>query len=475
MKVKTIAAVATAALFLAACDDNTEGIGFSLTSPADQISISTDTFEVTTQSIITDSVYSRNTIGYLGNIRDPETGAYITCDFMSQFHTLEDFEFPEIDKVRSLDSEGKVIADSCDLRLYFDTFYGDTLASMKVGVFEMSRPMLEDRIYYTNFDPMEEGYVRNDGLRVDKSYTLTDLNSTLATRSMVNYVRNIHVVLTDKYTDAEGNVYNNFGTYIMRKYYENPKDFKNSIYLTRNVLPGLYMKSLSGLGAMVSIYATQLNIYFSYEYKDSVYNGSANFSGTEEVLQTSYIQNDKSAIRQLAEDKSCTYLKTPAGIFTEMTIPVEQVLYKHENDSITTAKVSLQRINNDVRSKYSLETPSAILMIPKDRMYSFFENKEVPDYKTSFLATYDKTTNSYTFNNIAGMIHFLNNRKNNGDPDWNKVVLIPVTVSYSTSTASSGIYRVVNDMSMSSTKLVGGPENKNGKIKLSVIYTKFKE
>lgn len=113
-------------------------------------------------------------------------------------------------------------------------------------------------------------------------------------------------------------------------------------------------------------------------------------------------------------------------------------------------------------------------------LYTFFENGDNVDYKKSFIATYSSSTNQYTFNNISGMITYMADIKKKGlaensswlneHPDWNKVVVIPVSV---TTNSSSQIVKIVHDMSLTSTKLVGGSENPYEPIKINVIYSKF--
>ena len=61
-------------------------------------------------------------------------------------------------------------------------------------------------------------------------------------------------------------------------------------------------------------------------------------------------------------------------------------------------------------------------------------------------------------------------RKN---PDWNKVVLIPINAQYTTYGSSSILTGVSHDMSLSSVRLIGGEENPNGDIEITVIYSKF--
>lgn len=464
---------------IASCDDTTDSIGNSLTDNMDMLKVTTDTFNVATRSIVADSVLSRSTTGYLGKIRDIETGNYITGDFMAQFSTLENYKLPEKDSIVSL-QDGEVIADSCSIRLFYTDYYGDSLATMNITAYEMNEPMKEGVKYYSNFDPIAEGLIRNDGMKVNKTYTLTDLSISDEDRAdESSYTPNIKINLNKPYTDKNGVTYNNYGTYIMRMYYEDPDRFKNSYNFIHEVCPGFYFKTNDGIGSMAYITVSQLNIYFRY-LNDSTYVGTTSFSATEEVLQTTNISNDKQNIADLANDNTCTYLKTPAGIFTEITLPVDEITENHSNDTINTAKISLTRINNNTHDEYSLCAPSTLLMIPKDSLYTFFENGDNVDYKKSFIATYSSSTNQYTFNNISGMITYMADIKKKGlaensnwlseHPDWNRVVVIPVSV---TTNSSSQIVKIVHDMSLTSTKLVGGSENPYEPIKINVIYSKF--
>lgn len=478
--------VAFASIMFASCDDTTGTIGNSLTDNMDMLEVSTDTFEVTSRSIVVDSVLSRNTTGYLGIIRDPETGNYITGDFMAQFGTLEDYGLPELDSIASLTEDftdadtdeqkiNKVVADSCHIRLFFQSYYGDSLATMNMTVHEMAAPMSESELYYSNFDPKKKGFVDDKGLKVNKTYALTDFTVSDDERADEgSYTPNIKINLNKPYTDKDGVTYNNYGTYIMRKYYENPDYFKNSYNFIHNVCPGFYFEMNDGLGSMAYITVSQLNIYFKYK-ADTTYVGTSSFAGTEEVLQTTKIENDGGAIKSLAADESCTYLKTPAGIFTELTLPVDEVMKGHENDTLNTAKLVLTRLNNSVNSDYSLAVPTALLMIPKDSLYSFFENGDIIDYQKSFYASFDvdssqRYTNTYTFNNISELITHMYASKSDGHEDWNKVVVIPVSII---TNSSQQIVKVVHDMSLTSTRLVGGAKNPNAPIKLSVVYSKF--
>lgn len=479
MKLKSIIFVVCVVASFVACDNQTDTLGVSLTNNMDNLEISTDTFKVSTRSIIADSILAKSTSSFLGTIRDPETGEYISANYMTQFHTLEGYGFPELDSISSRDLNGDIIADSCELRLFWNKYYGDSLTSMKCTAYELAKPMMENMTYYSNFDPLKEGFVRSGGIQASKMYTLEDMNVDRSTRDNTDYTKNIRILLNKPYTDKDGKQYNNFGTYIMRKYYKeyggDSTFFKNSIRLTNNVLPGFYIESTGGLGNIVEVSLTQLNVYFKYHGSSAAkeYTGTTSFAGTQEVLQHTNYVNEKAKIKNLADDPTCTYLKTPAGIFTEITLPVDEICLNHDNDTINSAKFTLQRLNDITSGTYNFEVPSTILMIPEDSIYSFFENNEIANNKTSFISTFSSKSNTYTFNNIGSLIKYMQQSKLNGNTskNWNKVVLIPIVTTYN---ASNKLSRVSHNLSLTSTKLVGGPNNPNGDIKISVIYSKYK-
>lgn len=478
-----LAGIAILTIAISSCDENTSTIGYSLTSEADRFTLVPDTFQIdTTRSIKADSVLARSSYSYLGRIKDPETGAYITSDFSTQFNVLEKeaaFIFADKDKITSLDATGEPVATSCYLTVLINDYMGDSLTAMKLMVEELDRPIEENRPYYSNFDPETNGYIRTDGLKQAKMYSMVDLtlsDSMRYVRQKNNYYSYINIPLNKPYKGKDGVIYSNYGTYLMRTYYQHPEYYKNSISFIRNVCPGFYIKTVDGQGVMAEVLNVVLNVDYKYKMDTTAYNGVKVFYGTEEVMQTTHISNEKGKIDSLIKEPDCTYLKTPAGIFTEVTLPVEQIKKGHLNDSILSAKVIFQRMADlNERTDNLLSDATELLMIERDSLYSFFEKGSVTNNRTSFLATFSATQNTYTYNNIASLINHMWAKRNNGSKNWNKVVLIPVkTSSVSTSSYSSAtVTGINNEMAITSTRLVGGIKNPRNPV-VSVIYNQSK-
>ncbi len=466
-------ALLTAAI--SSCSEDTSTLGYSLTSDVDRFTIETDTFDITTRSIAAGSVLSRNAYSYLGRIKDPETGTYIKCDYTMQFSLLESEAnslFKSSESIFGRDENNQPIVDSCNVHILINTYQGDSLTAMKLALMELNKPMKSTDAIYTDYDPEAAGIVRTDvgAVRSEKVYSASDLTLSDSMRNVYRtgkYFAYVKVPLNKEYIDKDGKKYNNYGTYIMRKYYENTSYFKNFNSFIRNVCPGFYIKSTDGQGIIIEVAFTQLNIYYRYKSDDVVYSASCSLNSTDEVLKATHISYDKTGIDKLVENDTCTYLKTPAGIYTEVTLPIDDIKKGHENDTITSAKVTFTRMRprSDL-SEVILEEPTQVLLIEKDSLKSFFEDNGTPDNMKAYLATYNSNQKTYSFNNLSYMINRMYARKGQSE-NWNKAVLIPVEVQSNSSSTASGI---ANEMNVNSIRLVGGAANRHAPIRMSVIY-----
>ncbi len=342
--------------------------------------------------------------------------------------------------------------------------------------------------------PSRNGWVSENNQHWSSNYNLSNTSD----------VKNFKIYLNKKY-EKDGKTYKNYGSYIMQTYAEHPEYFKTNYKFLHNVCPGFYIKNVGGTGNMAKIWNTELIFYWTrhktIKAKDGVKDSTAvsigynRFDGTEEVLQLNKIENDTENLEKLAsqDQKKCTYLKSPAGIFTEVTLPIEDIMKGHEKDTLNTATISFPRLNNENEDNpYNFATPSTILMVQKDSLQSFFEKSKLADNRTSYTASYSNTgsyKNAYTFQNIANLVSAMYKNKGKGE-NWNKVVLVPVNVITTTQGYTTVISKINHDMSLASTRLIVGTDDPNkdytkdkktgkkvasGPIRIKVIYSKFKE
>jgi hypothetical protein len=199
----------------------------------------------------------------------------------------------------------------------------------------------------------------------------------------------------------------------------------------------------------------------------------------------------------LIDDQSCTWLKTPSGICTEVELPIDDIFSgRHKNDSISRVMLTLSRYNDD-QNVNQFGIPQNLLLLRKDDVKNFFKENRLPDEKTSYIASYQTGENVYAFQNLSQIVIYIYKDRQNAvnvyikdvlkkdnptpeeiedatykwteeNPNWNKCYVIPISAT--TNTSSGIVTGVSHDLSMTSARLVKG--TKENPIRVQVFYTR---
>lgn len=494
MTLKSIWTLALAAVLLAACDDNTGSLGMDMLPDEDRIDLSAPAYPVELESVVAGPVAAKTSACYLGSFTDPETGLNTTIDFLAQLRCLDNFEFPKTLKEENI--------TSAEVRMFYSSFKGDSLNPSKVKVYPLTKVLDNNGAYTSDINPADY-YDTTAQPYVTKTYTARDGTVDEDYRNNTDsFSPHIKVVLPERAYGADG-VTGNYGKYIFKLYKSHPEYFKDSYSFINNVCKGFYFQFVSGQGTMLNIDHVRLTVNFKYapdETKpDSLVTGAATFAGTDEVIQTSHITHDAAAVKSFVDNANAqgnaTYLSSPAGIFTAVTLPVDSL---SETDSLNTARLSLTYYRNTSGSRDALGPSQYVLLVRKGKETDFFKNNQVNDNVTSYLASTSSSentySNAYVFPNIRSLMLTLRDearpevekmmKEENLDrkaayarykaahPDWDKVLIIPVTAvtttsSSSTGSSSSSVVALYHNFSLSTAKLV-----KNG-VKMQIIYSKI--
>lgn len=469
-------ALSSLIFFLSSCKEESTTIG--LYDEHDGIENVYSLFDVITESAQMPHIIYSGTRSYLGNITDPETDTEIRANFAAQFHTFESYKFPSAASITAAIGKDVPEVDSVEVRLYFDNYIGDKNNPLKLEVFPLSKEniMKEDTTYYTD---------------TDLEYFADMTKGPIATKMITprDYIFSDNFVTTDSYTDnIRIPLSSELGNEMLSAYYADPSCYSDSYQFVHKVFPGLYFRISNGSGTLLRVNVGTMNMYFRYkdENTDSIIDAVARFAATPEVIQsTRFYNGDLSSL--MAED-TCTFLKTPAGICTEMTLPINSIYKGHENDSISKAQVTLTRYISKTSGNYSMEIPQSLLMVRKDDAEKFFKEHKVSNGQTSYTTSYNSGYNTYTFDNVGRLLAYCQAEKKNGmnkesltaeeweaaHPNWNKVYIIPVEISTTTDSYGNKVEsKVINDLTLCSTRLVKGTE-KDSPIKLQVVYSRFK-
>lgn len=564
MKAK-YALIALLAITFFGCDDNTAGLGLGMFPGSDQnINGKLTTFDVRTESVHAGQIYAMSNIGYVGKFTDDVFGTY-QAGFLAELNCTEGMTFPGVynyEKNTSLDSRNKATQTmvgeggdekdkkdiefiytkddkgndilignihTIELYLWYDTYFGDSLTASRLSVYKLgdaAKELNEDNAYYTDINPEE--FYNPQNLLGTKAYTAVDLSVKDSIRNLSTYVPSVHVSFKDDMAKK-------IGKDIITKAYKSGSNFDRKAL--KEAFAGLYVKSDYGDGTILYIDQVQMNVVYKCyavdtitgsilqrkvihdgESKDSTYYGYRMFTSTREVIQANSLDNDKDAIQSCINNPDWTYLKSPAGIFTQITLPVSEIADKLQGDTLNAVKLGIPIYNEASNKKFGMSVPRSVLLIRKKHKDTFFEKNQLSDGITSSLFDYSSYTNSfteYTYNNITQLINdcladgerdaaekkFSNHETitlqvTNSEgktesktvdnikdweefSDWNKVVLIPVLVTKDSSSSnsyygssSSQVISIQHDLKPSYARLKGGTNPANV-LKLEVVSTNF--
>jgi len=368
-----------------------------------------------------------------------------------------------------------------ELRLYFTTHYGAGDNPMQLAVYPLANTLTEGTPYYTNLDPAR--YLASADVQPIAVKTFSALDYVLADDVLAD---------ADHYHNVLVPLPTSMGTDIIRHYRQHPEHFDGATSFIDNVLKGLYVKCTGGDGTVLCIEQVSLGVTFGMARNDSAY--TTQFMGSQEVLQVNSMDNQ--GLQRLADDHSCTWLKTPAGILTEVTLPIADIT-RNEQDTINSVKIVFDKYG--ATSATTLSAPTRLLLIRKSRMHDFFEQNLTPDGIASFLNTqqiengndvYLTRYGQYVFANIARLVTACAAERDAwleayaeahpaatpaeaaaahaaACPDWDKVLLVPVAV---TTDSSNGIVTLRHDLSLTAARLRGG----DTPIPVTVITSAFK-
>lgn len=562
MKAK-YALIALLAISFWSCDDNTAGLGLGMFPGSDQnINGKLSTFDVTTESVHAGKIYAMTNVGYVGKFTDETFGTY-QAGFLAQLNCPTGMTFPGVYNGTALDGNKKATQTMVDeeglgndvepiynsahklignihtieLYLWYSSYFGDSLTACRLSVYELgdaAKELNQDNAYYTNIKPEE--FYNPKNILGTKAYTAVDLSVKDSIRKLSTYVPSVHVSFKDEAAK-------NIGKKIIQKANDLGINFDNKAF--RDIFKGIYVKSDYGDGTVLYIDQAQMNVVYKCyavdtitgiklkkkvleegdtDYKDSTYYGYRIFATTREVIQANQLENDETAIQNCINNPEWTYLKSPAGIFTQITLPVSQIAEKLQGDTLNAVKLGIPIYNETSDKKFGMSMPRSVLLIRKKYKDSFFKDNKLSDGITSSLFDNSASTssfNQYTFNNITQMINDCladGEREeaqkifNNGEKitlqitnaegktetkdvynikewekysDWNKFILIPVLVTKDSSSSnsyygSSNVISIQHDLKPGYVRLKGGTlkdaqgnPNPNNVLKLEVVSTNF--
>lgn len=394
---------------LSGCSDDLNLVGSTIQPGGDKMPVYVDTFQMQATTLLMDSVYARTTSGLLGEFYDPLYGN-VKSDYICQFYCPSDFKF------QKEPINGQI--DSVDFKIiyYSGSWVGDSLTPMRAQIYQVDKQL--ERDFYTNFDPAEYCDLQNSlGMQ---TYTAHDNSIPDSVRNAVDssgsptYVPTVTIRMPRE-----------FGQKFYDETINNPGTFSSQENFNK-FFPGLYVTNTYGSGNILQISYSSISIYYKYNLKgsqnqDSTAYASETFNVTKEVLQLNRFKNtDLTPLLQ--PDDSIAYLKTPAGVYTQLTIPAKDIAERIDDRIINNIPLTIKALPQE-NWQWALTAPANLLLLPKDSLATFFVNNKIEDSKTAFRAEYSSSNRSYNFDNISNLMQ--EHIKNNPEKDM-VLLLVPV-------------------------------------------------
>ena len=448
-----LATIILPAICAASCQDADTTLGSSLVDDETQIIVDS-AFTATAHAVTNPVVQSRTLTQLIGRLDAKQFGK-ISSDFVCQF-------LPTL----NLDTLGvtEEAIDSVKLIMFMTPgdFTGDSLVPMGMQVYPLTKALPSP--IYSDFDPT--GYYDPTPIG-EQVYTAHAMYSDSI--NSLSY-RSITVTLPVS-----------LGREIFRKFSQQPDIFASPEQFAQ-WFPGLYVTTSFGSGRIININETRINFYYRQHgttsvsenvQKDTVYNRVKSYLAvTPEVVTNNDISLTMSTSLTERIAAGDPILVAPAGTEVQLTFPTARLIEAYRSGAgqlsvlnDLTFTIPAEEIAND----YNIAPPEQILLILSNLKDKFFADNKITDSKTSFVATYNAATKSYTFSSMRQYLLQMLEKTSITDDDCT-FTITPVNVQNETTSSSyysSGTTYVTTIGPYVTKPAMVNLDIKNAKIKLT--------
>ena len=439
------------------CTEDLTNYGSGIQPESDGISIGTDTFHLTTETDSVEYIYSKPDSFLLGTFYNEKFGS-TRADILAQVNCPIDFKFP----IHS-------VADSALVVLYYKSWFGDQYAPLDVNVYKMNKSTFNyTGLYPTNLDPTD--YTDLSVLLGHRIFTAKNASKTRVDSTSI-VIKLSNEFVKDFFNDT---------------YYGSTKTFTN-------FFKGIYITANFGASTILNIgkKGIYINYYYHYTYIKpgadtlTTVNNVITFPANDEVRQVNRFVHSGRRDALLKLRDSVNYVASPANFQTRINLPLGRM---KDSIDIKIASSKKKILNNAILKveatevgDTTLEMPIVkyMLLIKESAVKSFFEDELIPTSKdteallgqisASQIGTTGKYEYSYSFD-IAALI--ANELKNGVESDV-PMMLIPVSVTKTTSSSGVTSITAVKHQYLMSGVTIRSGQNQKHPMKLNLVYSGF--
>lgn len=451
------------------CKDDVTTTGQSVLDADDAIIVLTDTFGIRSAIDSCQAIAAQADSFLLGEI-ETDYGL-LRASILTQLACPEGYSYPEGFTVDSV--------DSICLFMYYSSWVGDANSPIAVNAYKM-----------------DKGTFRYNGVYA------SDLNVDDYCSHQKSILTNHRIVVASEKMDS---IQDQNGVYVpmirMRVNDDFMRDFASiqsfdSQDAFNQLFNGLLIETSFGSSTMLNISDIALGVYYRFGYKKGgrdtvVHDMKAYYANSEvrTVNHLSYIDKQEWVERLQKDSDTYNYIIAPAGVYTRLGIPMAQITDSIMQQMKNHAKgdyekrpyvnkaevwVSVENKDNETGRNGWLQPSEYMLLIKASSMDRFFKKKELPTDTCALLGSLTEGVDSVgnqTYYYSYDLSDFLTNQLRQASNDSVlDMLLVPVTVGYSTTSSSStSVTSVRQQQTMSATKIRSA---KNG-MRLEIVYSGF--
>ena len=414
-------------LLLVSCEDRSNTLGVGMMPDYTQFKSFDTTFDLSYRTISADMkdsgssasgtqynrMYVSSNYGYIGRIPNQEFGG-IETEYLTQMYCPEGFLF------RDQPVDNRI--DSAFLTLYYDGYSGYGKDLVEVAAYRLDKPLPGNSKY--SLESISDYYTRGVSKELGRASFMA-VNGTphegKGTWVRIPIAREIGQDFYDK-SVAGSEVFRSQAAF-------------------DQYFPGVYFRVSAGTGSVIRVVRTALT--FCYRKEQMLKRRSTGkvdslayvptiqeLSHTNEVPQLSRFAN-MGLSELMAPGSDYAYVKSPAGVLAEITIPTREIKKKLDEAPKGSVRVLASApfvISGENRqlSEYQLVYPTSLVLMPRDSVAHFFES-ELTDADSPFTTYVSRQaiqgSSTYTFGNISALISKHIEKKPDEDL---RVVVVPV-------------------------------------------------
>lgn len=414
-------------LLLVSCEDRSNTLGVGMMPDYTQFKSFDTTFDLSYRTISADMkgsgssasgtqynrMYVSSNYGYIGRIPNQEFGG-IETEYLTQMYCPQGFLF------RDQPVDNRI--DSAFLTLYYDGYSGYGKDLVEVAAYQLDKPLPGNSKY--SLESISDYYTRGESKELGRA-------------SFIAVTGTPH---EGKGTWVRVPIAREIGQDFYDKSVAGSEVFRSQAAFDQ-YFPGVYFRVSAGTGSVIRVVRTALTFCYRKEQMlkrrstgkvDSLAYVPAiqELSHTNEVPQLSRFAN-MGLSELMAPGSDYAYVKSPAGVLAEITIPTREIKKKLDEAPkgsvrvLASAPFSISGENRQL-SEYQLVYPTSLVLMPRDSVAHFFES-ELTDADSPFTTYVSRQaiqgSSTYTFGNISALISKHIEKKPDEDL---RVVVVPV-------------------------------------------------